>query len=133
LVNVGSLASKVAPPYMGAYPASKFALAAYTQQLRLELGNRGLHVLLVCPGPIAREDAGQRYFAAAKDIPAEALKPGVGAKLKLIDPNGLAVQIFKACERRQPELVVPGKAKLLFALAQLWPALGDRYLRRSLK
>ena len=61
VVNIGSLASKTASRYLGAYPASKFAVAAYSQQLRLELGPRGLHVLLVCPGPLARDDAGQRY------------------------------------------------------------------------
>ncbi|HYO25098.1 MAG TPA: SDR family NAD(P)-dependent oxidoreductase, partial [Lacipirellulaceae bacterium] len=46
VITVGSLASKVAARYMGAYPASKFAVAAYTQQLRLELGPQGLHALL---------------------------------------------------------------------------------------
>ena len=50
LVNIGSLASKSASRWVGAYPATKHALAAYSQQLRLELGPRGLHVLLVCPG-----------------------------------------------------------------------------------
>jgi short-subunit dehydrogenase len=131
LVNIGSLASRIAAPYIGAYPASKFALAAYTQQLRLELGGRGLHVLLVCPGPIAREDSGQRY-AAGKGVPAENLKPGGGARLKLVDPNGLAARILQACERRQAELVVPAKARLLFALSQLSPRFGDWYLRHSL-
>src|SRR5439155_7258198 len=58
VVQVGSLASKAAGPYLGAYAASKFPLAAYAQQLRLELGPQGLHTLLVCPGPIRREDAG---------------------------------------------------------------------------
>ncbi|MCG8450963.1 MAG: SDR family oxidoreductase, partial [Pirellulales bacterium] len=42
VVNIGSLASKVAPRFMGGYSASKFALAAYSQQLRLELGPQGL-------------------------------------------------------------------------------------------
>jgi short-subunit dehydrogenase len=116
---------------MGAYPASKFALAAYTQQLRLELGERGLHVLLVCPGPIAREDSGQRY-AASNNVPAETLKPGAGARLKLIQPDDLAAKILKACEGREAELVVPSKAKWLFALAQLSARFGDWYLRRSL-
>ena len=54
IVLVGSLASKVAAAYLGAYPSSKFPLAALAQQLRIELGEAGPHVLLVCPGPIAR-------------------------------------------------------------------------------
>ena len=51
VVLLGSLASKVAPRYMGAYPASKFPLVAFAQQLRLQWGRQGPHVLLVCPGP----------------------------------------------------------------------------------
>ncbi len=130
LVNIGSLASKTAMPVLGAYPASKFALAAYSQQLRLSLGPQGVHVLLVCPGPIAREDAGRRYEEQAADLPASARKPGGGARLRRIDPHWLAARILKACERRRPELVVPAKAKVLFAISQLWPSLGDWILGR---
>jgi len=131
LVNIGSLASKVAPRFMGAYPASKFALAAYCQQLRLELGPRGLHVLLACPGPIAREENAPRYTEQTADVPAEARRPGAGAKLRGIEPDWLAKKILTACEQRRSELVVPAKARLLFALAQLSPRWGDWLLGRS--
>jgi short-subunit dehydrogenase len=130
LINIGSLSGKTASRYLGAYPASKFALAAYTQQLRLELAGDGVHVLLVSPGPIAREDAGVRYADQAADLPASAQRPGGGVKLKGVDPRALARRILVACQRRQPELVVPGRAKLLFALQQLSPRVGDWILRR---
>ncbi len=55
LINIGSLAGKTAARYMGAYSATKHAVSAYSQQLRLELGSK-LHVLLVSPGPIARDE-----------------------------------------------------------------------------
>jgi len=125
VVQIGSLAGKSASRYLGAYPASKFPLAAYCQQLRLEMGPQGLHTLLVCPGPIRRDDAGSRYDEAAGDLPLAARKPGGGVKLKGIDPAWLAGRILTACERRQAELIVPARAKLLFAIAQLWPSLGD--------
>jgi short-subunit dehydrogenase len=130
VVNVGSLASKVAPRFLGAYPASKFALAAYSQQLRLELGPAGLHVLLVCPGPVRRD--GTRTYGAEKDagIPDEARKPGGGARTTAIAPEALAEKILRACEKRKPELVVPWKARLLFAVAQVCPGWGDWLLRR---
>jgi short-subunit dehydrogenase len=131
IVNIGSLAAKSASRYLGGYPPSKFALAGYTQQLRLELAGEGVHVLLVCPGPIAREDAGSRYDEQAADLPQEARRPGGGVRVKAISPDDLAGRIVKACERRRPELVVPAKARLLFALAQLWPSLADRILLRS--
>jgi short-subunit dehydrogenase len=155
LVNIGSLASRVAPRYMGAYPASKHALAAYTQQLRLELSPQGVHVLHVCPGPIARHPGvarpgglpkgvvespsdsttppSGRYADEAPDIPAEAQAPGAGAKIKAIDPHRLAAVILKACERRRPELVIPPKAKWLFAISQLSASWGDWLLGRSTK
>jgi hypothetical protein len=52
-------------------------------------------------------------------------------KVKAINPDDLARRIVVACERRRPELIVPGRARLLFALAQLWPSLADRILLRS--
>lgn len=131
LVNIGSLASKVATRYYGAYPASKFALAAYSQQLRLELGTQGLHVLLVCPGPIKRTDPTPRYVADAAGIPESAQLPGGGAKLRGLDPDWLAERILTACERRQAELIVPAKVRLLLALGAISPRLGDWLLKKA--
>lgn len=130
LVNIGSLASKSASKYLGAYPATKFAVAAYTQQLRLELEPEGLHVLLVCPGPIKRSDAGERYESASKDLPETAKKPGGGVKLKGIEPEWLAKKILASCESRKKELVMPCKSKMLFAMSQLSPSFGDWVVNR---
>lgn len=131
VVNIGSLAAKSAARWVGAYPATKFAVAAYSQQLRLELGPQGLHVLLVCPGPIQRKDARLYPLAGLEDVPESARAPGAGVQVRAIPPQDLAQAILRACERRRPELVVPAKARLLFALAQLWPSLGDWIVRRK--
>jgi short-subunit dehydrogenase len=133
LVLVGSLASKVAAGYLGAYPASKFPLAALAQQLRIELGGKGLHPLLVCPGPIARSGAENdcsRYVRHAADVPAAAYQPAGGAKVKAIDPGWLAAKILQACEQHRAELIVPRRARLLFAVSQLSPRFGDWFLRK---
>jgi short-subunit dehydrogenase len=133
IVLIGSLASKVAAGYLGAYPASKFPLAALAQQLRLETEQLGLHTLLVCPGPIARDDqhsAGSRYAAQSPEVPAAAHQPGGGAKVRAINPHWLAGKILLACEQRRAELVVPKRARLLFAASQLSPRFGDWLLRR---
>jgi short-subunit dehydrogenase len=131
IVNIGSLAAKSASRFLGTYPASKFPIAAYSQQLRLELAPEEVHVLLVCPGPIQREDANTRYADQATGLPESARRPGGGVKVKAIPPDDLARRVLRACERRQPELVVPSKARWLFALAQLWPNLADHILLRS--
>jgi uncharacterized protein len=131
VVNVGSLASKSAVRWVGAYPATKFAVAAYSQQLRLELGPQGLHVLLVCPGPVERKDARLYPLEGLEDVPATARRPGAGVRVQGISPRRLAQAILRACECRRPELVMPGRARLLFALSQLWPSVGDWIVRRS--
>lgn len=131
VVNIGSLAAKSAARWVGAYPATKFAVAAYSQQLRLELGPEGLHVLLVCPGPIERKDARLYPLEGLEDVPESARAPGAGVQVRAIPPKTLARAILSACERRRPELVVPGKARLLFAIAQLCPSLGDWIVRKE--
>jgi NAD(P)-dependent dehydrogenase (short-subunit alcohol dehydrogenase family) len=131
VVNIGSLAAKSASRWVGAYPATKFAVAAYSQQLRLELGPKGLHVLLVCPGPVARKDPRLYPLEGMEDLPERARRPGAGARVRPIPPDWLAGRILEACRRRQPELVVPRKARLLFAVSQLWPRLGDWLVLRN--
>jgi len=130
LVNIGSLSGKSASRYVGAYSATKFALAAYTQQLRLELRPQGVHVLLVSPGPIARDDSTQRHSDKLAGLPARAAKPGAGVRISPVRPERLSQAILKACRRGQPELIYPPLARLFIAVIQLFPRLGDWLVRR---
>jgi NAD(P)-dependent dehydrogenase (short-subunit alcohol dehydrogenase family) len=130
LVNIGSLSGKSASRYVGAYSATKFALAAYTQQLRLELQPQGVHVLLVSPGPIAREDRAPRHADRLEGLPARAAKPGAGVRISPVRPEKLSQAILKACRRRQPELIYPPLARLFIAVIQLFPRLGDWLVRK---
>ncbi|MFM9718740.1 SDR family NAD(P)-dependent oxidoreductase, partial [Streptomyces galilaeus] len=52
-MNVSSVAGWVALPFMGPYCASKFALEAYSDALRLELRPWGVPVSVIEPGSIA--------------------------------------------------------------------------------
>ncbi len=53
IVNVGSIGDRIVSPMLGAYTASKFALAALTDALRLELAPWGIGVVLIEPGAVA--------------------------------------------------------------------------------
>lgn len=53
VVNIGSVSGLVATPFLGPYCASKFALEALTDSLRMELRPWGIRVSIVEPGAIA--------------------------------------------------------------------------------
>jgi len=53
VVNVSSLAGLVAIPYQGFYCASKHAIEAYTEALRMEMKPFGVHVSMIEPGDFA--------------------------------------------------------------------------------
>ncbi|MEI6239967.1 MAG: SDR family oxidoreductase [Planctomycetia bacterium] len=142
LVYIGSLAGKIVMPFMGPYSVAKSALAAYVDAVRLELAPRGVHVLLVSPGPIGRaaddpaaDRAAERYAAeaAAAGLPPEAAVPGGTTSLTRLDPDTLARTILAACDRRTNELVVPTKVRFLAGLIEWFPDLGRRLLEMVVK
>ncbi len=129
LVNIGSLAAKLAGRYMGGYSAGKFALAAYTEQLRVELGPEGLKVLLVCPGPIARNEP-RRYETNDPALPASAVQPGGGVRIKGLAPDDVARRVLRAAARNRAELILPARARIVFVAAAISPRLGDWLVSR---
>jgi NADP-dependent 3-hydroxy acid dehydrogenase YdfG len=65
IINVGSVAGRVARPNFAAYNASKWAVTAFTEALRQELAPEGIRVSVVQPGAVDTElldhvDAGFR-------------------------------------------------------------------------
>jgi NADP-dependent 3-hydroxy acid dehydrogenase YdfG len=52
IVNIGSIADRVAFPENGAYAASKFGLRGLQEVLRAELRGSGVRATLVSPGPV---------------------------------------------------------------------------------
>lgn len=132
IVNIGSLASRVTPRYLGGYAIAKHALAALTRQMRLECESDGVHVGLVCPGPIAREGNGNRYeIDAAGDVPQEAAGPGGGAKLRQLTAEQVADCVLKCIRKRQVEVIVPSKTRIVMLLNSLVPSWADRLLSRN--
>lgn len=53
IVNISSVSGLVSSPFLGAYCASKYALEAATDALRMELLPHNVKVILLEPGPIA--------------------------------------------------------------------------------
>ena len=75
IVNMGSIAGRGTIPMMGPYSASKFAMEALTNALRLELYPWGIHVSIIEPGAIATpiwDKSLNTALDVEKDMPAGA-------------------------------------------------------------
>ncbi len=101
IVNVSSTAGRVARAGSGAYSASKFALAGWTDSLYAEEQPHGVHVGLVLPGFIetegfpAAELTGRRltgWMVSSADVAAEAIfEAGVGRRAERYVPRPWAL------------------------------------------
>jgi 1-acylglycerone phosphate reductase len=72
IANVGSIVGTQSTPWGGAYSASKFAVHAFTQSMRMELAPFGINVTLILPGAI-RSNIGNNNMATNIDIPTDTL------------------------------------------------------------
>jgi NAD(P)-dependent dehydrogenase (short-subunit alcohol dehydrogenase family) len=67
IVNMGSISGRVAAPFIGPYSASKFALEAFTDSLRVELLPWDIKVSIIEPGDVATP-IWERSIAAAEKV-----------------------------------------------------------------
>lgn len=78
VINISSVAGRIVPPDVGYYAATKFALTAISDALRMEEGHHGIRVMTVFPGvtttAFSHNQLGRRRRAAhqiAPGVPAE--------------------------------------------------------------
>lgn len=65
IVNMSSLAGRIALPFQGFYSATKFALEAYTEALRMEVRPFGIAVAMIEPGDFATSFTANRRMTSA--------------------------------------------------------------------
>lgn len=68
IVNIGSIGGRYASPFLGPYNASKFAVRAWSDSLRVELAPHGVHVALVEPGSIDTPLWGKGFSHADAEV-----------------------------------------------------------------
>ncbi len=137
IVNVSSGAGKVSTPLLGPYCASKFALEALSDALRVELRTAGIFVSVIEPGFIdtpmqtkGRSEAERRQAALPADAPA--YYQGAMTKLReqferfgtnATPPEAVAKAIHRALTASRPRTryTVGTDAKLLAPLSRLLP------------
>ncbi|MFO1522433.1 MAG: SDR family NAD(P)-dependent oxidoreductase [Kiritimatiellia bacterium] len=116
IVNVSSVVGRVALPFLGIYSATKFAVEAMSDAMRVELTDSGVFVSLVEPGPIIT-----RFRANAVQA-AEGHAAPEGSRFKAYYEKELArrrkSQKKQNWINRPPEDVA---VKIAHALESSWP------------
>lgn len=117
IVNIASTASRIARGGAGAYSASKFALAGWTDALHQEEKVNGVHVGMVLPG-----------FIKTEGFPADELTAKAATRWMVSDVEKVAEAIFEAGPGGKAERYVPRAYALAGAMRIISPRLTRRVL-----
>ena len=124
VVNIASVAGKLAFPGSVCYASSKFALTGFSEGMAAELGPQGIDVITVCPGLVRTE-----FFKKnknAQDVTAMAeeknLQGWVVKNFISISSEEAAADILKACERGgSHEIVLTALGKITERVTGICP------------
>jgi short-subunit dehydrogenase len=122
IINVSSIVGRRAVPYRAAYCATKFALGALSETLRVELTGSGITVTLVYP--IGTET--EFHQVEVQKVPWRPMGPVQSAER-------VARAILGCVRRPRPEVYPYWPARILAVMSVIAPGLVDRGMRRVLR
>ena len=123
IVNVGSIAGKMALPWMTLYSASKYAVGALTEGLRMELRRDNVHAMLVCPGYV-RTRFQENVLGGGPPLAVRK------ARRFTITPERCAHDIRRGVERDARTVVTPASGWVLIALYRMLPGAAQARMAR---
>jgi NAD(P)-dependent dehydrogenase (short-subunit alcohol dehydrogenase family) len=150
IVNMSSIGGRLATPFFGPYNASKFALEAVTDALRLELRDLGVYVVAVEPAAVTTPIWGKGGDDAERllvEMPPEALElygRGVeGSRRCAAAFSSSSAPACRRCTSRAPHALTAQRprtryavgrdTRIRLALARLLPArVMDRLIARAM-
>jgi short-subunit dehydrogenase len=124
IINVSSVVGRRSIPKVGGYCATKFALNALSDALRVEVADRGITVTSVYPGT-TRTDF-RENSRRTKDEKR-------GWRPKGVTPEKVAKKIAGAAEKGPRDVYVTLPDRIFVAATMLFPGLTDRLLSRWAK
>ena len=146
IVFCSSVLGLIAAPYRGAYSASKFAVEALADTLRMELSGSGIHVALIEPGPIATRFVEHALEAYRRNVDLEASHHRDTYKVRIarmeqggkqtfkLGAEAVASKLVHALESRRPKfryyVTLPSYAVALLR-RMLPPGALDAVARRN--
>jgi short-subunit dehydrogenase len=124
IINVSSVVGRRSIPKVGGYCATKFALNALSDALRVEVADRGITVTSVYPG--TTRTAFRENSRRTKDEKR-------GWRPKGVTPGKVAEKIADAAEKGPRDVYVTLPDRIFVAATMLFPSLTDRLLSRWAK
>ena len=122
IINVSSVVGRRAVPYRSAYSATKFALGALSEALRVELTGTGIAVTLVYP--IRTET--EFHAVEVQKVPWRPMGP-------VQSSERVARAILRCVRRPRPEVYPYWPIRILAVMSVLAPGLVDLGMRRVLR
>ena len=122
IVNIGSVAGRVALPWAAGYSASKFALDSIHDSLRREFRNDSIRFVRVCAGIV---DTDFRRNVLAGSAP-----PAVRRIRRIVPADAVAAAIVRAVQLGGRTVYVPWTGAVFALMGTLAPRLMDLYLSR---
>lgn len=120
IMNIGSVVGHRAMPLMSSYCATKSALRAYTESLRVEYAKKGVEVMYASPGHTRTEFLDhQKRFGAAH-------RKGVG--VKPMPAEDCARLLIRALEKNKRDTILTAVGKAGLWLNRFAPSILDRIL-----
>jgi NAD(P)-dependent dehydrogenase (short-subunit alcohol dehydrogenase family) len=116
IINVSSIFGKRDVPFESAYCASKFALAGFSEALRVEVMSDGIDVSTIFPGAVETEI----FESAANQTGME-----VPSLLPKLPARALARIIVQTARFPRPEVVMAADAQAIDFFSKLAPGLMD--------
>jgi short-subunit dehydrogenase len=110
------------------YSASKHALHGFFDSLRTEMKEKGVSVMIACPG-FADTD----FSRSALDGDGSVTKHPRSTVGRLSSADQVASDIFKAATNNKRLLVMSPAGKVSRLIIKIWPSLYDKLMVRSLK
>ena len=144
IVNVGSIVGLLTMPFGGAYCASKHAVEALSDALRMELAPFGIAVVLVEPGPVISRfgDTARRsieHLVSRSDSPYEYLREAIERRTGISQERGMSAEgcasrIVRAATRARPpaRVRITWQARAALVARRLLPTpLLDALMKRT--
>ena len=117
IVNVSSVAGHISPPNMGMYAASKHALAAISNSLRVELSGKGVGVSTIYPG--------LTETSFMENMLQEVEAPAVPPIARFVSSAVVATRIFQAVRFNLRDAYVSPEDVAAVAADAIVPQLSD--------